>query len=87
MVLNSDADQWERLEEHLDLLSDVRSYSLRQDSDVAYVTVREDTHIGRELFTRVADMGFIVAEMDGTELMLINILGKYSHYLPDEILT
>lgn len=82
--------QWKEFQEHLEKIPAVQSFSLLEDSDMAKVYVdneRGHLSVGRELFTRVAHMGFIVAEINGhrNEIKFINILGEHNHYLPDEL--
>lgn len=59
-----------------------------QKSGTAKVYLEDGTDgIGRELFTRVAHMGFIVGEIYGVcdEIKFINTLGEHHHYLPEEV--
>jgi len=81
---------WEEFREHLDRIPAVKSYSLSKESGTAKVNVedkRGQVSVGRELFTRVAHMGFIVGEIHGdrNEIKFIDILGEHYHYMPDEL--
>lgn len=88
MTQNRDLAHWKEFQDHLEKIPEVESYTLHKDSGTAKVYLKDGVdRIGRELFTRVAHMGFIVGEIHDAynEIKFINILGEHHHYLPEEV--
>jgi hypothetical protein len=90
MTHDRDLAHWDEFRDHLEKIPEVESYNLSEDSGTARVYLEDslaELSVGRELFTRVATMGFIVGEVNGrgNEIKFIDILGKHRGYLPAEV--